>query len=45
MITKNFILEKQMKVLRDCPIEVSSNLIGILSSTYGETNIEVIDNE
>lgn len=37
--------EKQMKVLRDWPIEVSSNLIGILSSTYGETNIEVIDNE
>ena len=37
--------EKQMKVLRDCPIEVSSNLIGILSSTYGETNIEVMDNE
>lgn len=37
--------EKQMKVLKDLSVEVSSNLIGILSTTYGETNIEVIDNE
>ena len=37
--------EKQMKVLKDLPIEASSNLIGILSTTYGESNIEVIDNE
>ncbi len=37
--------EKQMKVLKDLPVEVSSNFISILNTTYGASNIEVIDNE
>ena len=37
--------EKQMKIIKDFPIEVNSSIINILNTTFGSSNVEVINNE
>ena len=37
--------EKQMKIIKDYPVEISSSLINILNITFGSSNVEVINNE
>ena len=37
--------ERQMKVIKEIPVEVTSSFINILNATYGASNIEVVDNE
>ena len=37
--------EKQMKILKDMPIEANSSLINMLNITFGTSNVEVIGNE
>jgi DNA polymerase-3 subunit alpha len=37
--------EKQMKILKDLPVEINSSLINILNVTFGASNVEVINNE
>lgn len=37
--------EKQMKVIKDMPIEANSSLINMLNITFGASNVEVVNNE
>ena len=37
--------EKQMKVIKDMPIEANSSLINMLNITFGASNVEVANNE
>lgn len=37
--------ERQMKIIKEMPVEVTSSFVNILNATYGSSNVEVIDNE